>query len=212
MHFRLSLLAASVFLVGAPCTATPIFTNLGLGDTYNTSVAWALISNNGAFTGATQLAAAFTPTANYRLETIRAAVGYFGTTADQTYHFAIAQDNGAGAPGTVLESYTVNSVTTGPSYSALVVLTSALHPELALGVQYWVIMTDFTNTTNSARTGRWRLNTTSASGISYYTGGWHAISNPSPAFDVAGTLVPEPSTALLFPAALGALLWFRRSR
>lgn len=192
----------------ASATLVTLAGNLGPGDSYNTSAAWFLVDNNGPFTGATKLAVSFIAPSDATLVSLRAAVLYYGTTANQTYYFSFAADNGSGAPGATVETFTTAPVSTGSSFNTLLTFNSTLNVALTAGAKYWLVMDDFTNSTSSVRTGAWYLNNTGAGGLSYFNGTWNAISNPAPAFDVLAEVsaVPEASAVLMLTAALAAAL------
>ena len=117
-----------------------IFSNLGSNDSYNGSTGWTEGTPNGgadyfingsAFTvGATSL----------NLSTIEVAVGILQGTNQLTID--LDADSG-GSPGSVIESFTINSAMPPfGSFSSgnLVTATSVLNPLLTAGSQYWVVL------------------------------------------------------------------------
>jgi hypothetical protein len=192
-----------VLAVGASAPAqagSVLFTNLGAGDSYNGSDGWTLGSPdpNDYLT----VGSAFTAGATAALGTIEVAAGIVRGTNLLT--ISLDADSG-GAPGAVIESFTLNNAMPAfgtVSSGSLVTATSVLHPLLTAGTQYWVVL----NTPNDGTTwAAWNLNTIGDSGPFFQT------DNGSPPFPgpntrgamrITGQAVPEPSSMALAGTAL----------
>jgi hypothetical protein len=187
--------------------ATTLYTDFGPGQTYNTSSGW-FIGGSGAVTQAS-IAAPFTPSVTATLDSLDLAVDVFAGTTSFTVE--ITADS-SGAPGAVLESFSLTGITGTPTVRSL---TSILHPSLSSLSTYWVAV--FAGGTTTA--GGWFWNSVGTTGFDFSSNGgstWSvdsATTDPRPAFDVIGTpTVPEPTTWVLLGAPLAAMLWFRRRR
>jgi hypothetical protein len=121
--------------------------------------------------------------------------------------FFIAQDNGSGIPGAVLENF---SNVTAPN--GLLTINSVTMPLLQAGQKYWLCDEPADPNTYTG----WALNNqgiTNVCAVETSQGGWFALASPvvaSPVFSISVTPVPEPSTAGL--VLLGAGLLGVRSR
>lgn len=161
------------------------------------------------------LAAQFVPSSNFLFTSATLALdSNVGTpTADVSL-----MSNASGAPGAVLESFTVTglSTTTGMFFT----VNSILDPQLLGGTPYWLAVTAADASSNVS----WRRDSTtdinSASNLANtttgLTGPWNIISAgavPRPVFQINGTptAVPEPSTLLLLASGLGGLVFIGRS-
>jgi len=124
-------------------------------------------------------------------------------------NFFMAQDNGSGTPGTILESYQ-NIL----SPNGLLTLNSSSQPLLQAGVKYWLCAEPADSTTVN---GWFENNQSYMPGFAFERSqwGWTAFTDtahapPSGVFRVNVTPIPEPSTVGL--AGLGlCLLTFRRA-
>ncbi len=184
--------------------------NLGPGDTYN------IIGHTILGSGALAQAFAFSPTASGFFSQL--TIGLGNTTGSPASMQVVLHADGAGTPGTILETLTfdvaantffINNGTTTVSAAGTSFLDSAN--------TYWLSATSITSAVvpwmyNNAGAIGTRAQTTS--GLS---GPWtiHAPSNEG-AFrvevDTAPPAVPEASSILIFAAGLAALGLIRRSR
>jgi hypothetical protein len=124
-------------------------------------------------------------------------------------NFFMAQDNGGGIPGAILESY-LNVL----SPNGLLTLDSSSQPLLQAGVKYWLCAEPADST---AVNGWFENNQNYTPGFAFERSqwGWSAFTDPthsppSGVFRVTLTPVPEPST-LVFAGLGFSLLTFRRA-
>jgi hypothetical protein len=205
LRFHLVLLAACMFYFGSAryLGAAPtvvVFDSFGAGNSYNTSVAWG-VSGAGTSGGYRGQAEWFVPTASGNLSASTLAMFQQGGTGRVNYF--LAQDNGSGIPGTILENYNNTLTPTG-----LLTLNSSSHPFLQAGLTYWLCTEPADSTTSNA----WFENNQGrALGFAFERSqwGWSAVNNPasnpnSGVFRISVTPVPEPSTCVL--VALGFYL------
>ena len=121
-------------------------------------------------------------------------------------NFSIAQDNGSGIPGAILENF-ANVL----NADGLLTLTSIVQPLLQAGTTYWLC--DEPTADNSSN-GWYYNNQGQANGFAFERsqGGWSAISSPAPnsgVFRVSVTPVPEPSAMALAALCGGGFLFLR---
>jgi len=174
-------------LAASPVT---VFDSFGPGDTYLTTVGWGVTgaSTSGAYRGQAEW---FVPGASGNLSTITLAM--FRQGGSGRANFFMAQDNGSGIPGTVLESY-LNIL----SPNGLLTLSSSSQPLLQAGVTYWLCAEPADST---AVNGWFENNQSYTPGFAFERSqwGWTAFTDPahsppSGVFRVNVTPVPEPST------------------
>ena len=155
------------------------------------------------------LAVSFTPSVSATLDSLDLGIGFNrGTNAVDVW---LIEDSG-GTPGSILESY-VGQPPSGSSDSALLTLSSALHPLLVAGTQYWVAVSAQQLPSSFA----WKDNITGDDGVASRTNGgsWQVFAGETAsALRVNATpiAVAEPTSLLLWGTAVAvtALRRFRR--
>jgi hypothetical protein len=219
----------------APAKAsTVIYSSFGLDNTSDhTTASGDFLNVSGATAGYSELAAAFTPFADYNAISVDLLLGFAGSpfTSDQV-DVAIYSDF-SDAPGTALDGTTQITVPASMSDPAVY---SAFIPSTALveGTQYWLVVSPARSGTgvawfyNSASCGCAldSTNTTSQPGIP----GWDDSADESQLyFDLSGietgsglgggstsgnplSLAAEPGTLALLGLGLGAIGLMRRRR
>jgi len=185
--FALLTLIGSTGLVVPALAQVVVFNSFGPGNTYGSGIVWGVsgASVSGGYRGQAEF---FTP----------AASGYLSSILLATYHvsgsgfsnFYIAQDNGNGIPGAILESFTdvLNA------NSGLLTLTSTVRPLLQAGTEYWLC--DEPAAANSYNA--WYQNNQGyAPGFAFERSEWNWSAfwgaENSGVFKVSVTPVPEPS-------------------
>ena len=141
------------------------------------------ISAEGSIVGARQdVAMPFTPSNNYAVKTITAAVGY--VTGTNAVTITLNEDAG-GLPGAVLRKGMVTGL---PTFGTCCVTASigGKGTPVSAGTQYWVVVK--TDKRSADTWDAWNLNNTGAQGpFAFNTGtGWQATSGPLSAFGVYG--------------------------
>jgi hypothetical protein len=106
-----------------------------------------------------------------------------------------------GAPGSVIESYTVVATNVFSSPGSVVQALSTLHPLLTAGTNYWLLAT-----TDDASLDPWYFSITGATGLRYSTMSG-VTTDTMAAFRVLSIpQVPEPSTLFAGLVLAGAML------
>jgi hypothetical protein len=196
--------SAVVILMGMVISASAqvvVYNSFGPGNSYDTTTKWAVsgASTSGGYRGQAE---AFTPGISGDLSSIVLATAHINGSA--LSDFFIAQDNGSGAPGTILESFSSTQNANG-----LLTLNSVAQPLLQAGTQYWLCDEPSTSTSLNG----WYENNQGQNGFAFERSewGWSAVAGPpaSGVFKVSVTAVPEPSAAML--GGLGmTLVWGSR--
>jgi hypothetical protein len=156
--------------------------NSDVNNLYDCCSGWT-ISSEGSIVGARQdVAMPFTPSNNYAVKAITAAVGYVAGTNAVT--ISLNADAG-GLPGAVLRKATVTGL---PAFGGCCVTASigGKGTPVTSGTQYWVVVK--TDKKSPDTWDAWNLNNTGAQGtFAFNTGtGWQATSGPLAAFSVSG--------------------------
>jgi hypothetical protein len=160
------------------------------------------------------LAAQFVPTSTFQFTSATLALeSNVGTPSADVY----LMSNAGGTPGAVLESFTVNGLST--TAGSLFTVNSILDPELLGGTPYWLAVTaaDALSNVSWRRDSTTDINTASdlANTSTGLTGPWNIISAgavPRPVFQINGiaTAVPEPNSLLLLASGLAGLVFIAR--
>jgi hypothetical protein len=200
--------SALALILTGPATSAILTSTFGPGGTFSSDPPYVI--GNAVFQA--EIAAPFTPGITAKLEKIRIAVSFSSGVNDFTVY--IAPDIG-GEPGAPLESFTGLHFDMNPG---VLTLNSLSHPRLRAGSPYLVVITapDLINSQ-----GGWHVNNQGFSGLlaRNFFGNfvWVRDTAATPAFDVSGTLVPEPSTFRstflgLLIAAVSRQLYVKRNR
>lgn len=184
----------------ADAAQPPVFAydSFGPGNSYNTGIAWAVsgASASPAYRGQAQF---FIPTVSGYLDQVELATVHI--SGSLLSDFFIADDNGSGIPGDILESWTgVQNASSG-----LLTLNSVAQPLLQAGQEYWLC--DEPGAANSYN-GWYQNNQGISPGDAFDRSEWAWSTIPAGietagVFSVTVVPVPEPSTvALVFSALL----------
>lgn len=201
--------AGLLLVTAAAAPAQVLFSNLGPGDSFDSSVGWILSSSASACGIDQQIATSFVPSSTASLGTVELALDLFGGGANEI-DIAVMTD-AAGVPGATLESIHLSGAI--PGSPALVTATSALNPVLTGGTTYWVAALVGLDTC-----GAWWFNNTGDLDIagSFDSGAsWSGFPGlTAGALRVSGTaVVPEPTTlGLLGALVIATPLALRRRR
>ncbi len=187
----IALLAGPASSLSAPFD---VYSSFGAGNSYNTHTLWGVsgASTSGGYRGQAQF---FVPDTSGDLNSIELATYY--VSGSDLSNFYIAQDNGSGIPGTVLESWL--NVANG---NGLLTLSSSTQVSLQAGEEYWVCDEPATSTSDIA----WYQNNQNISpGDAFDRSEWSWATigggvETAGVFSVA--LVPEPSTFALLLTGL----------
>jgi hypothetical protein len=204
----------STFIASSSAYADAIvYSTFGPGDSYNTgstgNTSWTIGGDGGPFGNfQDEIGASFVPSgSSYTLDSIR--VGAFHLTGVNQLTVFLA--SGLTQPGSPIESFSVTGV---PSTATILTFDSLLHPLLTVGTRYWVVLTE---TDLTAGDMEWNWNSQGLTGFSYRNtntqNAWTVdAGEATPAFDVSGTAVPEPTSLLLLGGGLMSLLGVTRGK
>jgi hypothetical protein len=134
----ISVVFFAVILLIADAQAQPlvqppisVYNSFGAGNSYNTSIAWGVsgASVSGGYRGQAQF---FIPGISGYLDQIQLATIH--ESGSGLSNFYIAQDNGSGIPGNILESW----IGVQNAANGLLTINSAVQPLLQAGQEYWL--------------------------------------------------------------------------
>jgi hypothetical protein len=123
-----------MLLLAIPSHAAVIFSTLGPGDTYNTSVGYAIGVSPYEYEQGNSFA--FSVAAPYYLDTIELAVGHVSGTNEIDVWL---MSDAAGEPGAIIEAFNFTNLGAFGDNNPLLVGTSVLRPVLTPGTDYWLI-------------------------------------------------------------------------
>lgn len=204
----------SLLLAGlAPAAKTDtIFSNLVTGGSLDSNGGFGIglgLPLHGA-----ALAAEFVPSSTFFFTsaTLGLSSNVGTTTADVFLMTSVS-----GAPGTVLESFVVNDLST--TTNMFFTVNSILDPELLGGTPYWLAVTAADASSNVS----WRRDTSTdintatnlAGADTSISGPWGLIAagaTARPGFEIDGTPVPEPNTLILLAMGLVCVGFTARRR
>ncbi len=172
-----------------------------LGSPFNANSGLAVVAGGTDYSTAMQFQVPYSYVVN-QIDFVAQLISGGDTAIDAT----IYTDNG-GVPGT--EIFTTGYVSNLLSNTAAEIEEPIVGgPTLTTGGTYWLSLDGDTSDTI-----RWNYNGAGASGlVASYTSGWVASSRELGAFELDGTLIPEPATFLLIAPAIGTLFLRRRMR
>ena len=207
----LTSFGALALMIVAPAVsrATVVYSNLGAGSSSQSSgndVGNDTIGDNLA-QGDT-----FTPGANFTLTGIQIALSCWGTCT-QNYTVEIVADSG-GLPDTtnvLFSAVELGTALGAPSTSSLISIPTTI--SVLSGVAYWLVVLPDAGTTDEIQ---WNWNTQSdvSNEATAFAGGgpadtWSALGGTASAYEIDGTLAPEPGTLAMMLGG-GLLLGFLR--
>ncbi|HZU34522.1 MAG TPA: choice-of-anchor R domain-containing protein [Gemmataceae bacterium] len=214
-----SMIITLVLLLGGvgQAKAGLIFTNLGPGNSYNTTSSWSV----GGSSFGVLVAVEFMPTTTSRFQDAVMPLGNEGTSGPAHVLVSLMANQG-GSPGAILEQLTVSVSAPASAGGALTTAASVQHPTLTAGTPYWLVLSEPTQ----GETVGWFWNSTGDVGVggNFQTNPFGSLSGPwfhqdqatRPAFQIDGPrAVPDPSDLTLLATAtlsLAGYFGWRRAR
>jgi hypothetical protein len=184
---------AGLLLAAGPASGAIIFSDFGAGGSYSNTGPLVTDGADGPTIGDQAVAADFTSSGTYTLSSIELGFSPGQLTNNGTFDFSINTNNG-GVPGATLESWDNVQISFNFNTYPTEELTSVVHPSLQAGQTYWVIAL----AENDIAKGAWYFNNNGPTGwlVSTNQGAsWTANTVAStPAFEVDGVAVPEPTS------------------
>ena len=192
-------------LLGASTAhADIISSDIQPGDLFGPGIAIGLVPFVGVFN---YVGIGFTPSQNYTFDSTELAISLLsGPNVLNVY----LMGSSGGLPSGVLESFDLNGALSDSPSTSLVTIDSVAHPLLDAGVQYWIVAAGGPQTYAS-----WQQNIhndmgPNASGSSLTSFVRDSDANVIEAYQVDGTVVPEPQSYLLTAAIALILVWRAR--
>jgi hypothetical protein len=156
------------------------------------------VYGSGSETFQQSVAGVFVPSANYFFSSATLALFLNGNDVNVNDFDVSLNANADGVPGAAIETFSDVDATVDNTTD--LTLNSVLHPTLTAGTSYWLVAIPENRNTQ----GQWSITSTST-GIyaSSSNGGstWGASTGNLPAFQINGTVVPEPASLSLLVLA-----------
>jgi hypothetical protein len=198
----LIFIALAGIVISTPAQVV-VFNSFGPGNTYDSGILWGISGASTSY-GYRGQAEFFTPGISGYLSSILLATEREGGSGFSNFY--IAQDNGSGIPGTILESF-ANVL----NADGLLTLNSTAKPLLQAGTEYWICDEP---TAGNSYNGWYQNSLGYAPGFAFERSEWDWSAVPaehspnSGVFQVSVTPVPEPAVTGL-GALCGCLLFLR---
>jgi len=202
-----------ISLVADVASADTLFSNFGIGHTYQCCTGWTLSTPDSGAQSSEAQYNAFSPTISAKLDQVTAGISWVSGTNEIL--LALFSDTG-GRPGALMELWDVRDLPRfGIADDTPFTVDSASNPLLLTGQQYWL---GATPKFGSDTWGSWNYNSIGQVGLvgfSPYDGGSFFSTTGSPgAFEITGTPVstPEPGAYFLMAATLIFIFWLKTRR
>jgi hypothetical protein len=202
------IIIATLFILPTVAKADTVYSSFGPGNTYQTNIGWTVGDQSQVapdFGDFMDPAAAFTPTANYNLTSVQAAISLYSGTNSVELLLTNSINN---LPGSTLETFTfTNQMGALGQDNTPLLADSVNNPELIAGDQYWLVAKALDPSTTAA----WNFSNTDALMVDSYDSGntWFNLDAYYPnqgAFQINGdpvtSAVPEPSSVYLLMIGL----------
>lgn len=188
-------ISALVVLVAlsTPASADIVFSNFGPGNSYDVSSGWVAAGPTAEFDASSEWAFAFTPSGNFTLTQIDVAI----SNSEAPISVTLSLDHASGGlPGATIESWTITDL---PIFGVPPIVVQTVTPvspvSLVSGTEYWLAASAAGDTIDAWNFALAGPNAPAA----LNTGSGWALQTLTPpefsgAFDVEGSVVPEPST------------------
>ena len=180
-----------------------VFSNFGVGDTYNISGAAGVFGSGSGVGQTIRRAASFIPATTTLL--VDAQVPLSSSTPTPDIRLSIIEDNAGSPTGATVQISGLSGITTRNIYT----FTFTGNQTLVAGTRYWIVMEPLNP--NGTLSLSWHYNTTGNQGYQsrFGTGAWQEpVPNtvPTMAYRINGTavVVPEAGTLALVGAGLAA--------
>lgn len=195
---RTLIIATSLsFFMATSVDADVVYTNFGAGEIFSNAG-----RGVGAFDPPLINAMPFTVPHDMLLDEIRVAVAHVSEFPPNVLNVAVYNSDIDGDPDSPLETMTIIGAPSPPPFYGVLSADSSLHPRLAAGNDYWMVL-------SSEGQFLWALSTLGQTGFKYSIDGgvtWKDRNTTNfldrrSVFSVSGRTVPEPTTLALLAFA-----------